>query len=88
MIKIFKRKCWTPDASYPNGFAPHAVSMDSCKTIKTVETELEAIDYCGERNSKWLRLVDKVWAERATPFQVKTYHNADRYEFTKVGEQR
>jgi len=84
MIRIFKRKVWSPDPSYPGGFAPHAVPADRCKTIVTVDSEIEAIEYCTKRNQKWLKHADKVWAETATPFQAQTYHNADRYEFTRV----
>jgi hypothetical protein len=48
--RIFRRKTWKRNPSWPDGYEPMAVPMDSCRTIATVETRDEAIEYCTERN--------------------------------------
>ena len=48
--RIFQRTVWKRNPSWPNGYEPQAVPMDSCRTIATLDTRQEAVDYCTERN--------------------------------------
>ena len=76
MFRIFKRKAWTPNANWPNGYEPLAVPMDECETIDEVETISEAREICGEENDPIRDTENDVTNEE--------YYNHEWYEFTET----
>lgn len=84
MFRVFKRDVWKPNASWPDGFEPNAVPMDSCRTLAEFDDRDEAIEFCDERNEKWRKHSDRVRNKTASPTQRNTYYTAPRYEFTEV----
>ena len=47
-IRVFKRKAWTPNKNWPNGFEPFTTKG---RTIKYVESEAEARAICLPHNA-------------------------------------
>lgn len=84
MYKVFKRQVWIKDPSYPDGYAPLAISMDDCRTIHKAPTETEAQNICNAANRKWRKHHDRVWNGTASATQRKTYYETDRYEYTEI----
>jgi hypothetical protein len=58
--------------------------MDECRTLAEFDDRDEAIEYCGERNHKWKKHIERVRLGTASPTQIRTYFASDRYEFTEV----
>jgi len=69
MIKIFSRKAWKPDPSYPYGFAPYAGARKT--HIDFVDTIDEAVERCEAHNKK------------RPEFGTKGYFKFSYYEFTE-----
>lgn len=67
MIRVFSRKCWTPDSSYPGGYAP----CGSCRktTIRVVATEDQAREICKPHNDK------------RPEYDTEAYFKFSNYEF-------
>ncbi len=82
--RVFNRKCWRPDSSYPDGYAPNPVPMDECRTIKRFDDIEDAREYCEEHNEKWRKHAERVRLGTASDTQRRTYYTAPRYEFTEI----
>ena len=76
MFRIFKRKVWTPNANWPNGYEPLAVPMDKCSTLREFETRAGARAYCGRHNDPIRDPENDVSNEE--------YYNHEWYEFTET----
>ena len=84
MYRIFTRKTWKANPSWPNGYEPNAVPMDSCKTIQETSTRDAAVAICDELNHKWRKHSDRIRFKTATETKKRTYYTASRYEWTEV----
>jgi len=54
-FRIFKRVSWRLEPSrygLPGKLVPSPYPMDKCRTIETVDTFQDAVDYCTERNDQ------------------------------------
>ena len=81
--RVFSRDTWRANPSWPNGYEPNAVPMDTCRTLAEFDTTAEAIEYCDEHNDKWRKHSDHITYKTASPTQIKTYYTASRYEWTE-----
>lgn len=84
MYRTFSRVVWRANKSWPDGFEPNAVPMDSCRTLAEFDSRDEAIEFCEERNEKWREYKRKIDAGYATDKQRELYYTAPRYEFTEI----
>ena len=83
-FRVFSRATWKPNPSWPNGYEPNAVPMDTCRTLAEFDEREDAIEYCDERNHVWRKHSDRIRFKTATKTQARVYFTSNRYEFTEV----
>jgi len=78
VYRVFRRRVWKPNLSWPDGYEPRAVSIFKCPVLCRFETRQEAIDYCDERNAIWRD------ADLSKSNEVPIFYRSYRYEFVEV----
>ena len=81
-FRIFKRAAWQVNDTWPDGFEPLAVPMDTCRTIDEVDTIDEAREICGDHNRS--RPYRHRMISTLTPSQRRSKMLAPFYEFTEI----
>ncbi len=90
-FRVFKRICWRQAGTkdYPwrgqrPTYEPAPKPIYECRTITTFSTMQEAIDFCTERNKKWMRYRETVQVGHASETRERVYYLSPRYEWTRV----
>ncbi len=83
-FRVFSRRTWRANSSWPEGYEPNAVPMDECRTIQSFNTRQDAVDYCEDKNHKWRKHSDRVRFKTASEAQRRMFYISPRYEWTEV----
>lgn len=82
-FRCFTRQTWRANASWPEGYEPNAVPMDTCRTVARFDDRAEAVEFCDDKNHTWRKHSDRVRFKTASENQRRIYYTAARYEWTQ-----